>query len=57
MGINLRVLNESFPMNINMTGFRKLKNLCVLVLLTKVDSALEGIRMNLRHMPVEIKMV
>ena len=42
-------------MNINMTGFRKLKNLCVLVLLTKVDSALEGIRMNLQHMTVEIK--
>ena len=29
MGTHLRVLNESYPMNTNMTGFRRFsKNLC-----------------------------
>ena len=40
MGTHLRVLNESYPINTNMTGF---KNLCILVLWTKVTSALEGL--------------
>ena len=45
MGIYLRIFSESFPMNTNTIGFRLfLKKLCVLVLLTKVASALEGLR-------------
>ena len=44
MGTYLRVLNESFPMNTNMTGFRWFsKNLCIFVLWTKVAIALEGL--------------
>ena len=44
MGTHLRVLSESYPMNTNMAGFRYVfRNLCVLVLWTKVASALEGI--------------
>ena len=42
MGTHLRVLSESYPMTTNMTGFRWFsKHLYVLVLLTKVVSALE----------------
>ena len=42
MGTHLGVLNESYPMNTNMTGFRWFfKDLCVLVIWTKVTSALE----------------
>ena len=46
MGTHLRVLSESYPMNTNMTGFRWFsENLCILVLWTKVASALEGLIM------------
>ena len=45
MGTHLRVLMESYPMNTNMTGLKWFtKNLCVIVLWTKVASALEGLR-------------
>ena len=38
-------LSESYPINTNMTGFRQLsKNLCILVLWTKVALELEGLR-------------
>ena len=41
---SVRVLSGSYPMNTNMTRFRWfLENLCVLVLWTKVVSALEGL--------------
>ena len=41
MGAHLRILTESYPMNTNMIGFRWFyKYLCVLVLWTKVASAL-----------------
>ena len=44
MGTHLRVLNESYPMNTNTTGFRGFsKIVCALVLWTKVVSALEGL--------------
>ena len=47
MGTHLRVLSESYPMNTNMSGFRWFfKNLCILVLWTKVASALEGLNIN-----------
>ena len=39
----LIVLGESFQMNTNMTGFSFFKNLCVMVLWTKVAPALEGL--------------
>ena len=43
-GTHLKVLDESYPMNTNMTGFRWFsKNICVFVLLAKVVSALEGL--------------
>ena len=41
MGTHLRVLNESFPMNTNTTGFSWLSK--IFVLSTKVASALEGL--------------
>ena len=45
MGTNLRELSESFPMNTYMTGYRYFfQKLCVLVLWTKVASALEGLK-------------
>ena len=45
MGTHLRVLRESYSISNNMTGCKcLLKNLCVLVLLTKVAYALEGLR-------------
>ena len=45
MGTHLRVLSDTYLMNTNMTEFRWfLKNICVLVLWTKVASALEGLR-------------
>ena len=48
MGTHLRVLAESYPMNTNMTGFRWFsKNICILVLWTKVASALEGLKLTL----------
>ena len=40
MGTHLGVLSKRFPMNTNMTGFRCF---CILVLWTKVVSALEGL--------------
>ena len=43
MGTHLRVLSESYPMNTNMISFQKSLNLCILVLWTKVASALEGL--------------
>ena len=44
MGIHLRELSESFPMNTNMTGFRRFsKVFALLVIWTKVASALEGL--------------
>ena len=44
MGTHLRVLGESYPMDTKMAGFRTFfKNLRVLVLWTKVASALEGL--------------
>ena len=49
MGTHLRILNESFRMNINMMAFRSF-SICVLVLRTKVASALEGLnRINSNH--------
>ena len=44
MGTYQRVLNECYLMNTNMTVMSVFKNLCVLVLLTKVASALEGLK-------------
>ena len=42
------MLSESYPMNTNMTGLRRFsKRLCVLVLWTKVTSALEGLKISL----------
>ena len=42
MGTHMRVL--SYPMNTNMTGFRWFpKKLCILLLWTKVASALQGL--------------
>ena len=43
MGTHMRLLSESYPMNTNMTGFRCFSNICILVLWTKLASALEGI--------------
>ena len=45
MGTYQRVLNDSYPMNTNMTGFRFVfsKKLCLLVLWIKVASALDKI--------------
>ena len=44
MSTHLRVLSESYPMNTNMARFIWFsKNLCILVLWTKVALALEGI--------------
>ena len=44
MGTHLRVLSESYPMDTNMTGFKWLSKIfCILVLLRKVASALEGL--------------
>ena len=45
MGGHLRVLSKGYPMNTNTTGLKMVfKRLCVLVLWTKVASALEGLR-------------
>ena len=44
MGTYIRELSESYPMNINMTGFRVFfKNLCVFVIWMKVLSASKGL--------------
>ena len=43
MGTHLKVLRMSHPMNTNMTGFGCFSMICVLVLWTKVASALEGL--------------
>ena len=43
MGTHMRVLNESFSMNTKITGFRWFLFFCILVLWTKVASALEGL--------------
>ena len=55
MGTHMRVLSESYPMSTNMTGFRwfseVFRNLCILVLWTKVASALEGSRGKLNSVP------
>ena len=49
MGINLRVLSESYPINTNMTRLKMVfKYLCALVLWTKVAVALEGFTLALR---------
>ena len=54
-GTHLRVLNEGFPMNTNMTGFRFFfKNLCILVLWMKVTSALEGLNVH-RGFPFKLE--
>ena len=46
MDAHLREPSESYPMNTNTTGFRWFsKNLCILVLWTKVASVLEGLRL------------
>ena len=42
MGTHLRVLSESFPLNTNM-GLDFFRNLCNVMLKTKVASALEGL--------------
>ena len=44
MCTHLRVLGESYPINTSMTGFRWFSKDCVLVIWTKVASALEGLR-------------
>ena len=45
MGIHLRVLSESYPMNSNITGFRWFsKVFASFVLWMKVASALEGLK-------------
>ena len=46
MGTQLRVLIESYPMNTNITGFRWFSKICLLVILAKVASALEGLRIH-----------
>ena len=50
MGTHLKVLRKSYPMNTNMTGFRRFSiifaSLCfrrIVVFWTKVASALEGL--------------
>ena len=49
MGTHLRVLRESYPVNTNMTGFRRFSKIfCILALWTKVASALEGICFGVR---------
>ena len=46
MGTHLRVLSKSYPMNTNITGFRCFfKKICVLILWTKVASALKRERL------------
>ena len=49
MGTYLRALNESYLINTNMTGLRFVfsKKLCILVLGTKVASALEIMKQQL----------
>ena len=43
----MRVINESYPMNTNMTGFRWFsKTIWVLALWTKVASELKGLSVN-----------
>ena len=44
MDTHLRVLSKSYPMNTNMTGFRRFfENLCVIIVLwMNVVSAMEG---------------
>ena len=37
-------LANGYPMNTNMTGLKVFKNLCILVLWTKVASAFEGLK-------------
>ena len=55
MGTHLRVLSESFPMSTNVTGFRWFpqKNLCILVLRTKLASALEGLIKTFMCIPLD----
>ena len=44
MATLLSVLNESYPMNTNIARVKMVfKNLCLLVLWTRVGSALEGL--------------
>ena len=44
MGTHQKVLGESYPMNTNMTGFRRFSKIfCFFVLSSKVASALEGL--------------
>ena len=45
MGIRLKELNESFPMNAIMTVEMVLKKLCVHLLWLKIASALEGLEL------------
>ena len=53
MSTHLRVLSQSYPMNTNMIGFRWFfRKLCILVLWTKLASALEG----LTHSCLEISL-
>ena len=49
MGTHLKVLSESYPVNTNLTGFRRFSNF---VLWTKLASALEGPRISFLSFPV-----
>ena len=52
MGTHLIVLSESYLMNTNMTGFIWFsKEMCILVIWTKVASALEGLRKTTNMVP------
>ena len=42
MGIHLRVLSESYPMNTKKAGLRCFSKFCILVMRAKLASALEG---------------
>ena len=48
----MREFSESYPLNNNMTGFKMVfRNLCVLVLRTKIASALEGLSFEVTCFP------
>ena len=46
--------SESFPMNTNMTGFRLVSKVCVIVRWAKVASAVEGLVVSLHPHCCEI---
>ena len=46
----MRELSESYLMNINLTGFRCFKDLCILVLWTEAALASEGLTSPVYHL-------